>query len=326
MTKEFQYVLLGVLGILVVSSIIGWILHRKFKGSENYKTIKNLNDRIKSWWIMAVVFSFTLYLGKYATTALFFCISFLALREFITLIPTKKSDHRALFWTFFIILPIQYLLVGIHWYGLFTIFIPVYAFILIPIRKVLAGETKDYLASTSRIQWGLLVCVYFVSHMPLILDIPIKNWEGNNAVLLFFFVLTAQLSDVMQYTWGKLCGKHPIVPKLSPNKTWEGFIGGILTTTLISTALYWVTPFAPWQAALMALMICLLGFTGGLVMSAIKRDLGAKDWGSSIAGHGGFMDRIDSLCFAAPLFFHLTGFFFGTGVDPTPPEWIYSFR
>lgn len=310
------------LGILVIASIIGFLLHLKAKSPGAKKTIRNLNERTKSWWVMAAVFGMTLYLGHIATVILFSGLSFLAMREFITLIPTRKSDHRVLFWAFFIILPIQYLLVGIHWYGLFTVFIPVYAFILLPIRKVFAGETQDFLASTARVQWALLVCVYFVSHMPMITKIDIPNYEGGGAVLLFFFVFTVQVSDVLQYTWGKLIGKRPIAPKLSPNKTWAGFLGGIGTTVLISASIWWATPFNPWQAALMALLICLLGFAGGLVMSAIKRDLGAKDWGSSIAGHGGFMDRIDSLCFAAPLFFHLTGFFFGSWINPGPPEWL----
>jgi phosphatidate cytidylyltransferase len=212
-------------------------------------------------------------------------------------------------------------LVGIRWYGLFIIFIPVYSFAFIPFRRVLNGETKGFLASTARIQWALLVCVYAVSHMPMLLALPLKGYEGQNAKLLFFFVLTVQLSDVLQYVWGKTCGKHPIAPHVSPSKTVEGTLGGIATTVAISTCLWWATPFAPWQAALMALLICAAGFFGGLVMSAIKRDLGAKDWGASIAGHGGFMDRIDSLCFAAPLFFHMCAFYFGTE-DPRPPEWV----
>ncbi|HQW28493.1 MAG TPA: phosphatidate cytidylyltransferase, partial [Verrucomicrobiales bacterium] len=186
----------------------------------------------------------------------------------------------------------------------------------------LTGETKNFLMSTARIQWSLLICVYAVSHMPMILALPIAGYEGKNANLLFFFVLTVQLSDVLQYVWGKTCGKRPVAPRVSPHKTWEGTIGGIGTTVLVSTCLWWATPFNPWQAAAMALMICLAGFFGGLVLSAIKRDLGAKDWGGAIAGHGGFLDRIDSLCFAAPLFFHITGFCFGTGIDPRPPGWL----
>jgi len=322
MDAETQLLLAVVGGILIFASIAGAILAKTAKSEGAKKTIANMNARTRSWWVMASVFSAMLLLGSGFTTVMFACISFLAMREFITLNKTERADHEVLFWAFFIILPLHYFLVGIRWYGLFTIFIPVYAFIFIPFRRVLTGDTRDFLISTSKIQWALLVCVYAVSHMPMLLALPLKEYTGENAKLLFFFVFTVQLSDVMQYVWGKTCGKRPVAPKVSPSKTLEGTLGGIGTTVAISTCLWWATPFTPWQAALMALVICLTGFMGGLVMSAIKRDLGAKDWGASIAGHGGFMDRIDSLCFAAPLFFHMCRFYFGTGMDAPPPDWV----
>lgn len=322
MDQDTQLLLSIVGGILVIASVIGAVLSSRAQSESSRNTIANLNARIRSWWVMAAIFSATILLGPILTTALFAMLSFLAMREFITLNRTERADHEVLFWAFFVILPLHYFLVGIQWYGMFSIFIPVYAFIFIPFRRVLTGETKNFLMSTARIQWALLICVYAVSHMPMILALPIAGYEGKNANLLFFFVLTVQLSDVLQYVWGKTCGKRPVAPRVSPHKTWEGTIGGIGTTVLVSTCLWWATPFNPWQAAAMALMICLAGFFGGLVLSAIKRDLGAKDWGGAIAGHGGFLDRIDSLCFAAPLFFHITGFFFGTGIDPRPPAWF----
>ncbi len=313
----------AVLALLVTASLAGWSMARRVS-PEKKEGVANFNARTRSWWVMVGIFALTLYLGPWMTVVLFFLLSFLALREFITLNETQACDHKVLFWCFFVLLPLQYLLVGVHWYGMASIFIPVYGFIFIPIRKVLTGETKDFLATTAKIQWGMLVCVYFVSYMPMIMTLPIKGWEGGNGPLLFFFVACAQASDVFQYCWGKMIGKRKIAPRLSPNKTVEGTVGGIATTVAVAVGMSFVTPFNPWQAALMALLICLAGFFGGLVMSAIKRDLGAKDWGSTIAGHGGVMDRIDSLCFAAPLFFHFTRFYFGTGKDPAPPEWIYS--
>jgi phosphatidate cytidylyltransferase len=323
MNKEIMWLMIGTLALLVVASLAGLIMARR-ASPEKMAGVANFNARTRSWWMMVGIFALTLYFGHWTTVALFCLLSFLALREFITLNETRGCDHKVLFWCFFVILPLQYFLVGIRWYGLASIFIPVYAFIFIPIRKVMAGETKDFLATTAKIQWGMLTCVYFVSHMPMLMTLPIKDWTGGNGALLFFFVATAQASDVFQYCWGKLVGKRKIAPTLSPNKTVEGTVGGIATTLLLAVGMSFATPFNPWQAALMALLICLAGFFGGLVMSAIKRDLGAKDWGASIAGHGGVMDRIDSLCFAAPLFFHLTGFYFGTGMDPTPPDWIYG--
>ena len=318
-------ILFAVIGsILTIASIIGIVLARTVKSEAGRATVANLNARTRSWWIMTAVFCATMLLGSLFTTILFGLLSFFALREFITLNQTERADHGVLFWTFFVITPIHYFLVGIQWYGLFSIFIPVYAFVFIPFRRVLTGETKGFLASIAKIQMALMVCVYAVSHMPMLLHLPLRNFEGQNAKLLFFFVMTVQMSDVLQYVWGKTCGKHKVAPNVSPSKTWEGTIGGIATTVLLSSCLWWATPFRPWQAALMALVICVAGFFGGLVLSAIKRDLGAKDWGSSIAGHGGFMDRMDSLCFAAPLFFHLTGFYFGTGMDPVAPDWMLN--
>jgi len=322
MDHDIVYLGSTVLAILVIASVIGAVMARRVTTDKARATVENLNARTRSWWVMAAVFGTTLVLGSLFTTVLFGCLSFLAMREFITLNRTERADHEVLFWAFFVITPLHYFLVGIRWYGLFTIFIPVYAFAFIPFRRVLSGETRNFLASTAKIQWALLVCVYAVSHMPMILALPIKGYEGQNAKLLFFFVLTVQLSDVLQYVWGKTCGRRPVAPNVSPSKTWEGTVGGIGTTVLVSSCLWWATPFTPLQAGMMALLICAAGFFGGLVMSAIKRDLGAKDWGDTIAGHGGFMDRIDSLCFAAPLFFHLCGFYFGTGLDPRPPEWV----
>jgi phosphatidate cytidylyltransferase len=259
---------------------------------------------------MAAVFATALLLGDAASTVLFGFISFLALREFITLTPTSHGDHRSLFWAFFIITPLQYYLVATGWYGLYTIFIPVYAFLFIPIRSALAGDCARFLERTAKIQWALMVCVYCVSHAPALLGLKIPGYEGQNGQLLLFFVLVVELSDVLQYVWGKILGRHPIAPRVSPNKTWEGFVGGILSATAVGTALWWATPFSPWQAAGMSLVITLLGFAGGLTMSAIKRDRGVKDYGTILAGHGGILDRIDSLCFAAPVFFHLTRQFF----------------
>ncbi len=224
--------------------------------------------------------------------------------------PTRRGDHRALFWAFFFFIPLQYWLVAVDWYGLFSILIPIYAFLFLPTRTAWSGETEKFLERTAKIQWGLMVSVYCVSHAPALLMLQIPGFEGQNALLLFYLVLVVQSSDVLQYVFGKIMGRRRIAPDVSPNKTWEGFLGGILSATLLGAALWWATPFSPLQAAGMSLVITLLGFSGGLVMSAIKRDRGIKDFGTLIEGHGGILDRIDSICFAAPVFFHLTRFFF----------------
>ena len=295
----------GMLALLTVASIIGAVLKMRVQGESARRVVDNLNARTRAWWVMCAVFGGALALGRTAPVIMFAFTSFLALREFITLTPTRRADHRSLFWAFFIILPLHYWTLAVHWYGLFAILIPVYAFLFIPMRNALAGDTEHFLERTAKTQWGLMICVYCVSHAPALLILNVKGWPNGNARLLFFLVCIAQLSDVLQYVWGKLCGKHPVAPKLSPNKTIEGLVGGGLSAVAVGAALWWSTPFTPLQAAGLAAVIVVMGFFGGLVMSAIKRDRGVKDYGELIPGHGGVLDRIDSLCFAAPVFFHL---------------------
>jgi phosphatidate cytidylyltransferase len=307
---ETVWLLAGILGVLLLASIIGLILSRR-KGSPGYEaTISNLNARTRAWWIMFAIFLGALLAGRNGAVILFGILSFLGLREFITLTPTRPGDHRTLFWLFFVITPVQYWLIASGRYGLFVVFIPVYAFLFIPLRSALSGDCEHFLERTAKIQWALMVCVYCVSHAPALLFLSIPGYEGQNAKLLLYLITVVQLSDVFQYVWGKTLGRHRLAPHVSPNKTWEGLIGGVVTATALGTALWWATPFSPWQSAGMSLVITVLGFVGGLVMSAIKRDRGIKDYGNLIEGHGGVMDRIDSICFSAPMFFHLTRYFF----------------
>jgi len=293
----------GLVGLLTLASLIGFILGRTLRGEGARKTLQNLNARTRAWWGMCAIFCLALFIGGVVPTLMFALMSFLGLREFITLTPSRQGDHRTLFWAFFVILPAHYWTLHAHWYGLFAILIPVYAFLLVPIRSALAGDTERYLERTAKIQWGLMVCVYCVSHAPALLLLEIPGYT-RNANLIFFLVFVAQFSDVMQYVWGKTLGRHKIAPNLSPNKTVEGLVGGGLSATAAGAGLWWCTPFNWWQAGLLSAAIVAMGFFGGLVMSAIKRDRGVKDFGDSIPGHGGIMDRIDSLCFAAPIFFH----------------------
>ena len=300
----------GVLGILVLASAIGVVLRRAAKSDAARATIDNLNARTRAWWKMCAIFALTLLIGRVGSLVLFGLLSLFALREYITLVPTRRADHRTLLWSFFIITPLQYYLVGIKWYGFFAIMIPVFAFVFVPTRIAMSGDTEYFLERAAKIQFGLMICAFCLSHAPALLILDIPGFAGLNAQLLLYLVLVDQMSDVLQYVWGKLAGKHKIAPSVSPNKTWEGFLGGLATATLLGAALWWATPFTPLQAAGMSLVITLLGFAGGLVMSAIKRDAGVKDFGAVIEGHGGILDRIDSLCFAATIFFHLVRYFF----------------
>lgn len=301
--------LFGVGAILVVASAVGYVLQRRLSPDGQNSAVENLNDRIRAWWVMAVLLAIAFIGGRAGVVLLFGFCSFAALREFVTLTNASRADHWSLVASFFVVLPFQYYLVWTDWYGLYSVFIPVYVFLLLPIVSVLRGETENYLVRVAEVQWALMICVFCASHVPALLNLDIPGFEGRNVFLIAFLIVVVQLSDVLQYVWGKLLGRHKIAPRLSPSKTVEGFAGGIASATLVGAGLWWMTPFTMLEAALLALVITLSGFFGGLVMSAIKRDRGVKDWGNVIAGHGGFIDRLDSVVFSAPIFFHIVRYF-----------------
>ena len=302
-------VFLGIFATLAVAGLIGQILERRFASDSHNPTISNLNARIYSWWVMTIVLLFAFWFGYWGTIVLFLLISFAALREFMTLVYRRRSDYNAMVACFYVLLPLQYWFVLIDWYSMFTILIPVYAFLILPIIASLSGDAGNFFERTAKIQWGAMITIYCLSHVPALMTLEIQGFSGSNILLLVFMIAVVQASDVLQYVWGKLFGRRRIMPSLSPNKTVVGTVGGISCATLLAAALDWITPFSPFQAALLGLLICLMGFFGGLVMSAIKRSFGVKDWGRMIRGHGGMLDRVDSICFAAPVFFHLVRYF-----------------
>ncbi len=298
----------GIFTVLALASLIGTILKFRVSPGAPHKVIDNLNARLKAWWAMILLIGFAIWIGNGGIITLFLFVSFQSLREFISLTHVRRGDHHALLWSFFFFLPLQYYLIAIEWYGLFSILIPVYAFLLLPISASLGSDTTRFLERAAKVQWGLMICVYCISHVPALLALKIPGYEGQNALLIVFLILTVQSSDVFQYVWGKLLGKHKISETISPSKTLEGLIGGVLTSTAVGALLWWITPFTFWQAGLIALIINIMGFFGGFVLSAIKRDRGIKDWGAMIEGHGGMLDRVDSISFSAPIFFHIVRF------------------
>jgi phosphatidate cytidylyltransferase len=295
----------GVLGVLLAASLIAALLRRRVAHGLPQAVIDNLSSRINAWWAMVAVIGLAFAFGRNGVLALFAFVSYAALREYVTLAYTRSGDHMTLAVMFYLVLPMQYFLIWIDWYGLYSIFISVHAFLVLPILASLGGDTARFLERTAKLQWGLMICVFCLSHVPALLTLDIPGYDGRNLLLIAFLFIVVQGSDVLQYVCGKLAGRCPVAPLLSPSKTVEGTLGGIALATLLGAALYWITPFMPWQAALVALAVCTMGFLGGLAMSAIKRDRGVKDWGTTIEGHGGTLDRLDSVVFAAPIFFHV---------------------
>jgi phosphatidate cytidylyltransferase len=310
MTVQSEIFLLaaGTLILLVVASIAGLLMRWRWPGNES---VANFNSRTISWWVIAGLLALALWVGNPALVVLFAAASAVALYEYLAVTDWRTHDLVSVWLAFAVVLPIQYVLVWAGSYGIFVIFIPVYAFTLLAIVSALRGRTKLFTLRVAEFQWGLLLCVYCLSYAPALVLIEIPEYQGRSAMLVAFLLIVAQSSDVLQYIWGRLAGRHKIAPTLSPSKTVEGTLGGIASASLIGTGLFWITPFAPWQAALISLVIASLGFLGGLVMSAVKRDQGVKDWGHVVPGHGGVLDRLDSVIFAAPIFFHLTRFWWG---------------
>ncbi|PZR00134.1 MAG: phosphatidate cytidylyltransferase [Cereibacter sphaeroides] len=302
---DLAMLLLGLGAFMVVATVTGQLLQNRYSPDGSNAVIENLNDRIRAWWIIIVLMGLALIFGNTGAALLFAFCSFAALREVVTLSDIRRGDHWALVAAFYVVLPLQYYLIWTEWYGLYSILIPVYAFLLIPIISVLRGQTDGFLTRIAGVQWAMMIAIYCISHVPALLSLEIPGYGGRNVMLIAFLIIVVQSSDVAQYICGKLFGKTKIAPSVSPSKTVEGLAGGAAAAVLIGAALSWITPFSPWQAGLLSAVIVVFGFLGGLVMSAIKRDRGVKDWGYLIAGHGGVTDRMDSVIFSAPIFFHL---------------------
>ncbi|HKP87925.1 MAG TPA: phosphatidate cytidylyltransferase [Blastocatellia bacterium] len=297
---------LFVLGVLLVASVTIVALKRAKPGQD----FSELSARVRAWWMMAAVFFAAILVSNRVSLVFFAFLSFWAMKEYITLLKTRPADHHALVFTFLAI-PIQYYWIAIGWYGMFIIFIPVYMMLALPARMVLSKETAGFVASASQIQWGLMIFVFGLSHMAYLLTFrELGQSQANGRTLVLFLVFVVEMSDVLQYVWGKTFGRHKIIPTVSPNKTWEGFIGGVTSATLLSLAIRFLTPFSVMETLAVSLFITVAGFAGGAVMSAVKRDFGVKDFGQMIPGHGGMLDRVDSLCYAAPFFFHYVRYFY----------------
>lgn len=298
--------------LLSASLVTAWLRWRTTDG-QPHAVLDNLSTRVRAWWSMVGALVLAFAMGRTAIIVLFGLVSLFALREFLTITATRRGDHRAIVAAFFVVLPCQYLLIYMDWYGLFTIFIPLFAFLVMPIVATFSSDSTRFLERSATIHWAVTICVFCLSHVPALLTLQIPGYQGRNMLLIAFLVIVVQGSDVLQYIWGKLLGKTKIAPLLSPSKTVEGLVGGLASATALGATLWWITPYgSPLNAAVVAFVIALTGFLGGLVMSAIKRDLGIKDWGQMIAGHGGMLDRVDSVVFAAPVFFHLNRYWLVT--------------
>ncbi len=295
-------------GILLVLTFFGEFVRARQPVDTVNPVLETYMLRVQSWWGMVILLSLALIIGRFGVVLLFGFASFAALREFLTLTTKVRADHLSLALAFFVVLPLQYLFVGMGWSGLLTVFIPVYAFLLLPIVSALRGDAHRFLIRVAETQWALMITVFCVSHVPALMTLDVPGY-GDRAILLIpFLVIVVQCGDLLEYFFGRRIGRTRIAHGLSP-KTLEGMICGVGSAMLIGAALAWLTPFGILPAMAMAGAASLVGMGGNIVFAAIKRDRGVKDWSHLIPGQGGFVDQLDSVVFAAPVFYHLTRFF-----------------
>lgn len=319
-TQQIGALFLVVFGILSITTIWAYArMLREQSGDDPQAEAEALEAKrfwglLKTSWVMATVFWIGWALGDAVATVLFAIVGFFALREFITLSPTRRGDHRSLVLAFFVVLPLQFWIVGSRHFDLFTVFIPVYVFLALPVVSALANDPQRFLERNAKLQWGIMVCVYGMSHVPALLLLDFPGYRDKGAFLVFFLVFVVQTCMVVQHLLGRRFPHKPVAPQVSQSFQWVSWLAGVAVGGLVGGLLTFITPFKPGQALGMALLACVAGSLGHLVMKALKRDRGITSWGMqgmSVTGAGGLLDRVDALCFAAPVFFHSVRWYFG---------------
>ena len=319
-TQQIGALFLVVFGILSIVTVWAFVRNLREHASDDPEAEAQALEARRFWgllktsWVMATVFWVGWVLGETVATVLFAIVGFFALREFITLSPTRRGDHRSLVLAFFVVLPLQFWLVGSKHFDLFTVFIPVYVFLALPVVSALANDPQRFLERNAKLQWGIMVCVYGMSHVPALLLLDFPGYRDKGAFLVFFLVFVVQTCMVVQHLLGRRFPHTPVAPQVSQSFQWASWLAGVAVGGLVGGLLTFITPFKPGQALGMALLACVAGSLGHLVMKALKRDRGITSWGMqgmSVTGAGGLLDRVDALCFAAPVFFHSVRWYFG---------------
>lgn len=316
--QQIALLFIVIFGLLTVVSVTAFFMTFRQRGAARDESwhdgLKNFRKLLQTSWVMVAVFWIAWAAGPVVADVLFALISFFALREFITLSPTRRGDHRSLVLAFFVVLPIQFWLVATRHFDLFTVFIPVYVFLAVPVASALGGDTQRFLERNAKLQWGIMVCIYGMSHVPALMLLEFRNYEGKSAFLVFFLVFVVQSCMLVQHLLTRHLKREPSIPTVSSSFNWYSWLLGMILGSFVGGLLTFITPFKPGQALALAFIACVAGSMGHLVMKALKRDRGVTAWGQrgmSVTGANGLLDRVDALCFAAPIFFHSVRWYFG---------------
>ena len=300
-------------GLLAITTMIAFGRTLRERSEEQLAMHEQFKRDLRALWVGAVLFWVAWIAGTFVSTLLFGVVSFLALREFVTLTHTRRGDHRSLLLAFFVVLPLQYVIVATREFNLFTVFIPVYVFLAIPVVSALGNDPQRFLERTAKIQWGIMVCVYGMSHAPALLLLDLPDYKDRGAFMVLYLVAVVAVAQIVQETASRRLRRRPVARAISRSFSWRAWLAGGLAAALAGGLLYWATPFKPWPAVLMGLIAGGSGTLGEFVMKALKRDAGVRSWGgkASVTGAVGLLDRVAPLCFAAPVFFHAVRWYFG---------------
>jgi phosphatidate cytidylyltransferase len=308
LNETFLAVLAGLVGLSLVVTALGAWLSRRTNDAVKQQRLALVNSRLRASWSIVAVFSVAFAVGTTGLLVVFAVASFFALRNFVSLTPIRPADHWALVLAFYVVTPLQYVLIGVGQIGLFTVFIPVYVFLLLPVVMALKQDNERYLERVAKVQWGLMICVYCISHAPAIVQLSGPEFGQRGPLLLVYFLLVLYVADLAQVMASATLGGTPL--KSDPTRTWAGVMVAATVAGLLGTVLWWMTPFRWWQATLMSLIVAAAGFMGSVVLTSVKKSLGARDWDTGIVGVRAVLDRLDALAFAAPVFFHLTAWLY----------------
>lgn len=317
-TQQIGALFVLVFGLLLLASVTAFAFSIKEFADEQQAqkrraNLVSLHSMLRSSWLMALVFWLGWMVGDRVALTLFGALSFFALREFLTLSPTRRGDHRSLVLAFFVVLPLQYWLVYAEHFDMFAVFIPVFVFLALPVVSALGNEPLHFLERNAKLQWGIMVCIYGMSHVPALLMLRFPGYNHRNAFMVFFLVLVVQVCMVTQHLVGRWLKKTPVAPAISSSFHWASWTSGMLVASVLGAALAGITPWVPGTAFAFSFIACLAGSLGHFVMKALKRDRGIPSWGAqgrATTGAGGLLDRVDALCFAAPVFFHSARWYF----------------